>query len=119
MITFMSTSTEPVWEPEWDLADRLSKALREAQMSVNEMAMHLGVHRNTVSAWVNGRTPISGPAIRAWSHRTGVSYDWIMSGGPPNHPRNGTSSPVGADTDDLLNNSDEEAPNHPVSQMAA
>lgn len=56
-------------------------------MSVNEMALHLGVHRNTVSAWVNGRTPISGPAIRAWADRTGVSYDWLRHGDVPTPPR--------------------------------
>lgn len=82
----MSTSTEHLQVPEWDLADRLTKALREARMSVNEMALHLGVHRNTVSAWVNGRTPISGPAIRAWAARTSVDYDWIVTG-TPSSPR--------------------------------
>lgn len=75
--------------PEWDLADRLTKALREAKMSVNEMALHLGVHRNTVSAWVNGRTPISGPAIRAWAARTNVDYDWIVTGNPARPPSGG------------------------------
>lgn len=72
--------------PEWDLADRLGKALRVAGMSVNEMALYLGVHRNTVSAWVNGRTPISGPAIRAWSDRTEVDYDWLKTGSPGTYP---------------------------------
>lgn len=87
ILSVMSTSPEHVNVPEWDLADRLAKALREARMSVNEMALYLGVHRNTVSAWVNGRTPISGPAIRAWADRTGVSYDWLRDGDVPTPPR--------------------------------
>jgi transcriptional regulator with XRE-family HTH domain len=82
----MSTSTEGVSIPEWDLADRLAKALRVADTSVSEMALYLGVHRNTVSAWVNGRTPISGPAVRAWSTRTGVDHDWLVTG---RHPKGG------------------------------
>lgn len=86
MIACMSTSTEGVSIPEWDLADRLAKALRVADMSVSEMALYLGVHRNTVSAWVNGRTPISGPAVRAWSTRTGVDHDWLVTG---RHPKGG------------------------------
>lgn len=78
----MSTSTEHLPVPEWDLADRLGKALRVADMSVAEMAMYLGVHRNTVSAWINGRTPISGPAIRAWADRTAVDFGWLKDGLP-------------------------------------
>ena len=82
----MSTSTEHMTVPEWDVVDRLHKSLREADMSVNEMALYLGVHRNTVSAWLNGRTHISGPALRAWAHRTEVNFKWLETGtpSPPN-----------------------------------
>lgn len=84
----MSTSTEHLPVPEWDLADRLGKALRVAGMSVAEMAIYLGVHRNTVSAWINGRTPISGPAIRAWATRTNVDFGWLDTGVEPAPPPN-------------------------------
>jgi transcriptional regulator with XRE-family HTH domain len=91
ILTDMSTSPEHEKVPQWDLADRLGKALREAHMSVNEMALYLGVHRNTVGAWINGRAPIGGPAIRAWAIRTGVRYEWLRDGNPstptpPAHP---------------------------------
>ena len=105
MINLMSTSTERISVPEWDLPDRLTKALRVADMSVSEMALYLGVHRNSVSAWLNGRTPISGPAIRAWSARTGVDYAWLKTGHPeapdplsnaPLGSQRGSNSPGGA-----------------------
>lgn len=89
----MSTSTEGLSVPQWDLADRLTKALRVADMSVAEMAVYLGVHRNTISAWINGRTPISGPAVRAWATRTGVDYGWLLTG-LPGSPGDGTYSTV-------------------------
>lgn len=86
ILIYMSTSPEHEMVPEWDLADRLGKALREARMSVNEMALYLGVHRNTVGAWINGRGPIGGPAIRAWAGRTGVRYEWLRDGDPSTPP---------------------------------
>lgn len=90
----MSTSTQHHPVPEWDLADRLGKALRVAGMSVAEMAIYLGVHRNTVSAWLHGRTPISGPAVRAWAIRTNVDYDWLNTGAePPAPPHRGPLLP--------------------------
>ena len=82
-INHMNAIAEHSAIPAWDVVDRLHKALREADMSVNEMALYLGVHRNTVSAWLNGRTHISGPALRAWAHRTGVNFHWLDTGIPP------------------------------------
>ena len=76
----MSTSTEGLAVPEWDLADRLGKSLRVAHLSVQEMADYLEVHRNTVSAWINGRTPPGAQTIRLWAMRTGVPYRWLRDG---------------------------------------
>lgn len=98
----MSTSTEGIPVPSWDLADRLRKCLRESDMSVQEMADYLEVSRNTVSAWINGRTPPSPQSVRLWALRTGMSYDWLRNGGesiegPPRPPRNGASSSEGTE----------------------
>ena len=76
----MSISTEGVSVPEWDQADRLTKALRVAEMSVQDMADYLEVHRNTISAWINGRTPIGSQSLRLWALRTGVPYEWLKDG---------------------------------------
>lgn len=84
----MTISTEVVPVPAWDLADRLRKSLRVSGVGVQEMADFLEVSRNTVSAWVNGRTPPSSQSIRLWAARTGVPYDWLKYGyeSPPPSP---------------------------------
>lgn len=63
--------------PAWDLADRMRKSLREADIGVQEMADYLGVGRNTVSTWINGRITPGRPVLRLWSMRCGVSYEWL------------------------------------------
>ena len=66
--------------PEWDLADRLRKALRHSGLGPREMADYLGVARNTVSTWINGRIVPSAPVVRLWAQRTGVDYGWLRDG---------------------------------------
>lgn len=102
----MSTSTEGLPVPEWDLADRLGKSLRVGGLSVQEMADYLEVHRNSVSAWINGRTPPSAQTIRLWAMRTGVPYRWLRDGvagtgngpdgdgGNESHPRESNPRPI-------------------------
>lgn len=72
--------------PEWDTADRMRKALREARINAGEMAAYLGVGRNTVSTWINGKIQPSTQTLRLWALRCGVSYEWL---------RNGSCSQVG------------------------
>jgi transcriptional regulator with XRE-family HTH domain len=66
--------------PSWDLADRMRKSLRHADTGVQEMADYLGVARNTVSTWINGRIEPSTQTLRLWALRTGVSYEWLAGG---------------------------------------
>lgn len=75
----MSTKTVP----QWDLADRLRKSLREADIGVQEMADYLEVGRNTVSNWINGRTRPPGAALRLWAMRCEVSVEWLRGGDAP------------------------------------
>lgn len=88
----MSTSTDGLAAFQWDLADRLGKSLRVADMSAQDMADYLEVHRNTVGSWINGRTAPNGAILRLWAMRTGAPYRWLRYGekpsGPP-HPTNG------------------------------
>jgi transcriptional regulator with XRE-family HTH domain len=69
--------------PEWDLADRLRKALREADVSVQEMAEYLEVSRNTVSSWINGHHRPRPSDLKQWALRCGVPYTWLVGGGDP------------------------------------
>lgn len=66
--------------PRWDLADRMRKSLRHANVGVQEMADYLDVSRNTVSTWVNGRIAPSTQTAKLWALRTGVPYTWLCHG---------------------------------------
>ncbi len=66
--------------PQWDLADRMRKALRQSGLSAGEIARYLGVGRNTVSTWINGRIEPSLQTLRLWALRTGVSFEWLRYG---------------------------------------
>lgn len=88
----MTTDTDTGRVPAFDLADRLRKSLRVADVSVNDMADYLEVSRNTVGRWINGHAAPSGPVVRAWAMRTGVPYAWLRygidpNGGPGGRPR--------------------------------
>lgn len=62
--------------------DWLSKSLETASpaISVGEMADYLGVHRNTVSGWLNGKHPIPHASLRLWAMRTGVPLEYLLYG---------------------------------------
>ena len=84
----MSEMLNPVrGVPEFDLADRMRKALRTSGIGVQEMADYLEVGRNTVSTWINGRIVPSAQTVRLWALRTGVSYPWLREG--TENPRQG------------------------------
>lgn len=69
--------------PEFDLADRMRKALRASDTGVQEIADYLGVVRNTVSNWINGKITPSKQTLRLWALRTGVDFDWLQTGENP------------------------------------
>lgn len=71
--------------PVWDVADRMRKALREEDVSVQEMADYLGVKRNTVGTWINGRIQPSTQTLRLWALRCGVDYEWLARGAAERH----------------------------------
>lgn len=73
--------------PDWDVADRLAKSLRHSDVSVGEMAVFLGVHRNSVSAWINGRTPVNERTLKLWAERTGWPLEWLRDGTGSSQPR--------------------------------
>lgn len=66
--------------PQWDLGDRLRKSAQHAGLELHEMAAHLGVSRNSVSNWVNGKNRPSMPALRVWAMRAGVPFEWLRDG---------------------------------------
>jgi transcriptional regulator with XRE-family HTH domain len=68
--------------PEWDLADRMRKALRVAGIGPQEMADYLGVSRQSVGNWISGRVEPSLQTLRLWSIRTGVPLEWVLGWAP-------------------------------------
>lgn len=83
----MSEQTSIATVLEWDIADRMRKAMRVSGVGVQEMADYLGVARNTVSTWINGRIQPSQQTLRLWAIRCAVPYEWLKDGqtheGPP------------------------------------
>jgi transcriptional regulator with XRE-family HTH domain len=81
----MSEAMRPAGVPVWDTPDRMRKAIRHAGLSVNAMAAHLDVRRETVSTWLTGRHQPSPAVLRVWALRCGVPYEWLRYGddGPP------------------------------------
>lgn len=89
----MTTSGTLEAIPTWDLADRLNKSLRHADVSVQQMADYLEVHRNTISAWLHGRGKAPTRAMLvSWAVATGVDYEWLAHGKEPDDGPGGGSS---------------------------
>ncbi|MGO3021921.1 MAG: helix-turn-helix domain-containing protein [Brevibacterium sp.] len=75
---------------EFNQADRMTKSLSVSGVSVQAMADTLGVSRNTVSNWINGRTqPQRRTDLATWAMRTGVPIEWIETGELKNPPEPG------------------------------
>ena len=73
----MSIATYDRPELEFDLADRMRKALRVADISVNDMADYLDMSRNAVGSWINGRIVPGRATVRLFAMRCGVPYEWL------------------------------------------
>jgi transcriptional regulator with XRE-family HTH domain len=63
--------------PEFDLPDRMRKAMRDAGISGQDMADYLDVSRTSVTNWTSGRITPDTRTLRLWAMRTGVSYGWL------------------------------------------
>lgn len=61
--------------PQFQQYHRLRLALEVEDIGVQEMADYLGVERNSVSRWINGRTQPSKQTLRLWAMRTGVPLE--------------------------------------------
>lgn len=84
---------------EFDLADRLRRALRVSGVSVSEMAEHLEVSRNTIGNWINGHAEPRRRDIREFAMKTGMPYEWIKDGKgsgerSPSTPGGGSSAKI-------------------------
>lgn len=69
--------------PGFEMRHRLALALEVAGVSSGEMAEILGVHRNTVSNYLNGRATPKRAVLVAWAVRCGVPLVWLITGREP------------------------------------
>lgn len=67
----------------FDLADRLRKSLRVSGISVQDIAVSMGVSRNTVSSWLNGRSEPSPEQLTVWAAYTRAPLEWLQRGTVP------------------------------------
>lgn len=65
---------------DFDQADRMRRALRVSGVSVQEMADHLRVTRNTIGNWINGRSEPRSRDLQDFASKTGVPEKWITTG---------------------------------------
>ncbi len=76
----MTTAYEPGTIPEFDRADRLKKAIRVSDVQIMDMAEYLGVTRETLSRYLNGKQQAPLAIVRLVALRTGVPVNWILTG---------------------------------------
>lgn len=78
--------------PTWHEGDRLYKALKYAKMQNGEMALFLGVSRNTIGNYIAGRNKVDKRTRMLWAQRTEVSESWLETGlgDPTPHPEGET-----------------------------
>ena len=69
--------------PGFEMRHRLGLALEWADVSAGEMAETLGVHRNTVSNYLNGRATPKRAVLVTWAVRCGVPLVWLLTGHEP------------------------------------
>lgn len=81
---------------QWTLADRMTKALRASGIKSNDMAEYLGMSRTSVSNWINGRISPDTRTLRLFALRTGVPYEWLVTGdmNGQNGPGGGNVRPI-------------------------
>lgn len=61
--------------------------MAEPWLSVEEIAAHLGVSKDTVYAWINKRNMPAHRVGRPWKFKTDEVDKWVRSGGATGHER--------------------------------
>lgn len=69
--------------PQWDLGDRLVKALKHGHVKPGAMSRHLGISPGTLHNWTTGKIRPKDGLLRSWADRCGVPYEWLANGTVP------------------------------------
>ena len=70
----IQTTTSPVWTT----GDRLRKARQNAGIESRDMAIRLGVSRNTITNWEHDKTQPSLASLRVIADETGIDVAWLL-----------------------------------------
>lgn len=74
--------------PEFDIHDRLRKARELSGLDRAALADEIGVSRNTIGNYEGRATSHLKPIVlRQWALRTGVPYQWLLTGEGSRHDR--------------------------------
>lgn len=79
------------------MGDRLRKAREEAGLSQAELAVRIGISRNTVGnheIGIGERGP-QRVVLLAWAAATGVPVEWLQTGAVPSDPGSGAQPTSG------------------------
>jgi transcriptional regulator with XRE-family HTH domain len=70
--------------PEWNIHERLAKALKHSGLTKEELAERMEVSPNTVRNWAHGHVKhMSRGGLLLWAQETGVDADWLLTGKRP------------------------------------
>lgn len=64
-------------DPGWPLTDRLRRAREYGGFDQAQLAVELGVSKNTISNYERGFTKPRRPMLLAWAMATGVALTWL------------------------------------------
>lgn len=78
---------------EFDLSDRMRRAMRACGISRAEVAEELEVNPNSVSNWINGNTRPRRRDLRDFADLTGAPLEWLETGEPPTNEVGGSVEP--------------------------
>lgn len=67
--------------------------MRDSGIGVASMALQLGVSRETIGRWINGRGEPRRGSIVAWASITGVDLKWLETGEAQKAPASGPTPP--------------------------
>ena len=71
---------------EFDLADRIRKAMRVSGLDQVELGALVGVSGSAVSGWSRGKVTPARHYIERIASATGVPLDWLLNGTSPRQP---------------------------------
>ena len=64
----------------FDMADRMRRAMRVSEVSVQDMADELEVSRNTIGGWINGHRSPRRRDLKLFAMKTGFPVEWLETG---------------------------------------